>query len=843
MAVSVTCPGCAAACPVSETLLGKKIRCKACQETFVAAAAKVAVGGGEESPARRSNAAKPVPGNRNLVAAAVGGGVLLVAMAGVTAWALTGGSPPADPAVASAPPAGPPKIDLAGSTPPAAPAAPVPEAKSPAPKDEAPAPPAGRPAAEAKGDGKAPWFVDSPSRLPFAASRETKDRVLKSAAFIKMYTEDSGASGSGWVAEPGIVITNAHVVGMRNPVSAPPRDLKVVFQSGLPDERTYQAKLLALDRENDLAVLKIEGDNLPPAVPIARSSDLMEGNKVYAVGFPWGAGIERMFRESEAEIVTRVKFRESSIAGRMADSRNGSIKRVQIEGGVDPGNSGGMIVDTAGNVRGIVVEQRPGTNMKFVIPSEYAVYLLRGRVFALTPGQPYKVGGAVKQPLAVKVLDPLKRIKVLALEMWAGPPGTKFRPAADKAPAAVPGDGNRWSVALPYDSEKPVKLGDPHVVEAECDLPPLKDGQVYWVQPRYVNTDGVERWGEAVALETAGLPVDRRPATLSVRHQPNTERVVDIDSHLGTGVTSKDGEMSYDRTGLRVKVSERVTAVAPDGTAKVSLKFKDLKFIDEDEDRFFRSWVRGGLETALNMTNDLVVTKRGLIKSSRPVLDKVPVPARGLVNAFNMQTVQSLEALSLALPDQELKAGESWKHDQNFSIRVRIPVINFDAASGSFSVEYKTVTENALFQLTYRYVGTRTRDGAEEAVVEYRGNIVKGEGNEVTVETMPVETKGKAKTAQKQLRLRGMEGVANGSALVDLATGAVTLAQMTADMQFEVPGALETLRFGGAYRVELFRQVQAGAKRPDVARYLPNYEILFDPQVGAPSTSVGAAPR
>lgn len=844
MAVSVTCPGCATACPVSETLLGKKIRCKSCQETFVAAATKVVVGSGaalERSETKSRPAKQPPAGNQNLVAAAVGGGVLLLIMGGVTAWALSGGSPAKEPLVAKAPPAPAvslPKIDLGATTPPA------PEvAKTPVLKEDPPPQASAKVVAQTPAEVKPVWFVDSPRSLPFAASAETKDRVLKSAAFIKMYTEDSGASGSGWVAEPGIIITNAHVVGMRNPVSPPPRVLNIVFQSGLPDERTFPAKLLALDRENDLAVLQIEGDKLPPVMPIARSSEMMEGSKVYAVGFPLGSQIERMFREGDAPLVTRAKFRESSVAGRAADSRNGSIKRIQIEGGVDPGNSGGMIVDTAGNVRGIVVEQRPGTNMKFVIPSEYAVYLLRGRVFAVSLGQPYRAGSVVKQPLTAKVLDPLKRIKDLKLEMWTGSTGSHFRPAADKAPAPVPGDGPRWSVALPYDANEPVKLGDPHVVAAEFDLPSLKDGQVYWVQPHYVGQDGTERWGEAVAMETAGLPVDRRPATLTVRHQPNTERVVYLDSQLGVGVTSKDGEMALDSTGLRVSVAEHVNSVAPDGTAKISLKYKDLKYIDEDYDKLIRTFLRGAVETALNMSTELVVTKRGLIKSSRPVLDKVPIPVRGFVNSFNLQTVQSLEALSLALPDKELKPGDSWQHEQNFSIRVRIPVSSDDPAEQSGRTAFKTVTENALFQLTYRYVGTRNRNGVDEAVIEYGGAIVKGEGNDVTIETMPVESAAKAKTTQKNLRLRGMSGVANGAALVDLATGTVTLARMNADMQFEAPGAGETLRFGGVYRVELFRPVQAGKKQPDSAKYLPNTEVLLDPQVGAPNTNVGVVPR
>src|SRR6185369_16777127 len=84
--------------------------------------------------------------------------------------------------------------------------------------------------------------------------------------------------GSGFVIHPaGYIVTNAHIVKETT-------DRKVIFN----DKREFDAKMVAIDQERDLAVLKIEGDKPFHTVKLGRSDDIMIGETVIAIGNPLG---------------------------------------------------------------------------------------------------------------------------------------------------------------------------------------------------------------------------------------------------------------------------------------------------------------------------------------------------------------------------------------------------------------------------------------------------------------------------------------------------------------------------------------------------------------------------
>src|SRR5262249_6542816 len=144
---------------------------------------------------------------------------------------------------------------------------------------------------------------------------------------------------------------------------------------------------------------------------------------------------------------------------RRVPNADGSVKYIQVEGGVDGGNSGGAVIDTNGDVVAVVVAELRGTNMKFVIPSEYVLHLLQGRVLRVTPGQAVKSSGGIKQSLTAQFADPMPRLRKVAAEVGAGKPGS-IRPASAGAPPARPGDGQRVVAELPHDTNRPPPLGE-----------------------------------------------------------------------------------------------------------------------------------------------------------------------------------------------------------------------------------------------------------------------------------------------------------------------------------------------------------------------------------------------
>lgn len=827
MAVSVNCPQCHASFPVSAELLGKKMRCRGCQAVFIGTASPAKVvagaGGGTATVTRPDVAARPTTrpvahaksGDKSTMFAFIGIGTAVALMAAITVWALflregfgSSGTPDSGGGPVT-------KIKINESV-----------------KDETSVVKTDKDQLKevTKSEPTRPKisvasFVDTPKNLPYRIEPMTEERVKKSAAWIKVGGDDGGGFGSGWVAEPGIVITNAHVVGMKDPSAPAPGFVRVIFDSGLKTERNFEAKILGLDRENDLCVLRIEGENLPDPIPIARSAEMVEGQHLYVVGFPRGNMVAKIFADDKTTLETTVKVRQSTVVGRMP-TKTGSIKLVQIEGGADPGNSGSGIVDTGGHIRLIHV-MGYGPALKFSIPSEYAVYLLQGRMLRLVPSQPAMIDGAVKQQLTGWVADPMKRIKAVALDLWVGNSSQRFRPPSETEPTPQSGDGPRVTVNMAYDPEQTVAIGASREAKGEWTMPELGDGQVYWVQPRYTGNDGKVRWGDAVILETAVLPVQRKPAMLAIRHKAGSKFKLQMESHIGISAAPEGGGLHLQNNGLKMDLTEKVLSVNPDGGAKVQFSYNEVRPTDEDTDYQYRELVRGLLESAKGMVTDMQVSKRGLIRSPNPVMKNVPLPIRPILERFNVQTIQSMEAVSLALPDRELKPGETWEHDQNYTV--------------SFG---RQLTENALFKMKYRYVGTRLRNDREEAVIEFTGTIVRGEGSEPIVVAHDPDAKagkqGKDKNAP--LRIRGMHGAVRGAALVDLTTGLTSLARTTGELEFEVPYVMQMLKFGAALRIDVQREITPGTIVKNPLQLLPNQEVSLSPFVGSPDHKLTQVP-
>ncbi|MES2295829.1 MAG: Do family serine endopeptidase [Pseudomonadota bacterium] len=159
------------------------------------------------------------------------------------------------------------------------------------------------------------------------------------------------STGSGFiVSADGIILTNAHVV----------RDAKEVTIK-LTDRREFRAKVLGSDPKTDVAVLKIDAKNLP-VVPLGKSSDLKVGEWVLAIGSPYG-------------LDSTVTAGVVSAKGRsLPDDSN--VPFIQTDVAVNPGNSGGPLFNTRGEVVGInsqIYSQTGGyQGLSFAIPIDVA---------------------------------------------------------------------------------------------------------------------------------------------------------------------------------------------------------------------------------------------------------------------------------------------------------------------------------------------------------------------------------------------------------------------------------------------------------------------------------------
>jgi len=158
--------------------------------------------------------------------------------------------------------------------------------------------------------------------------------------------------GSGVIAtKDGYILTNNHVVDGAD-------EVKVALQDG----REFTAKVIGRDPKTDIAVIKIDGKDLP-AVPMANSDKVEVGDVVLAVGNPFGIG----------QTVT------TGIVS--ATGRGGAVGLdyedfIQTDAAINPGNSGGALVDAEGRLVGIntAILSRSGGNqgIGFAIPVNLA---------------------------------------------------------------------------------------------------------------------------------------------------------------------------------------------------------------------------------------------------------------------------------------------------------------------------------------------------------------------------------------------------------------------------------------------------------------------------------------
>ncbi|HEY9059551.1 MAG TPA: trypsin-like peptidase domain-containing protein [Pseudobacteroides sp.] len=203
----------------------------------------------------------------------------------------------------------------------------------------------------------------------------------------------SNAEGSGVIiSQDGYIMTNYHVVQYADPKNRLSRS--TTLEVFLSDDKQVKAKYIGGDSKNDLAVIKVELDNLP-AAELGDSSQLEVGELAVAIGNPLGM-----------EFAGSVTVGVVSALDRKVEAEGKTLNLIQTDAASNPGNSGGALVNSQGQVIGIntiKISTAGVEGLGFAIPINDAKPIVdQLRMFGYIKGRPQIgiTGEQVTEPIA-----------------------------------------------------------------------------------------------------------------------------------------------------------------------------------------------------------------------------------------------------------------------------------------------------------------------------------------------------------------------------------------------------------------------------------------------------------
>ena len=169
---------------------------------------------------------------------------------------------------------------------------------------------------------------------------QSVDSIVTVSATVRGTMGQQGTStGSGFIiSEDGYIVTNYHVVEGATSVSVT-----------LHNSEEHRAEIVGYDNANDVAVLKINGQNLP-FLKAGSSDDLIVGDQVVAIGNPLG------------ELTSTMTVGYVSAKDRVITTDGSRINMIQTDAAINSGNSGGPLLNMKGEVVGITTAKYSGTS-------------------------------------------------------------------------------------------------------------------------------------------------------------------------------------------------------------------------------------------------------------------------------------------------------------------------------------------------------------------------------------------------------------------------------------------------------------------------------------------------
>jgi hypothetical protein len=275
--------------------------------------------------------------------------------------------------------------------------------------------------------------------------------------------------------------------------------ITVVFNSGTAKEQALSATVVGDDAVHDLAVLRVVGvTTAPQPITFQGAPELRETMPVVMFGFPLGRLLDQ---KKKYPAITVNKGSVSSLRG-----AGDEIDDVQLDIDMNPGNSGGPVVDEKGTLIGVAYAGWKNTNINFAIPVPKLTSLLQGRIDPPAVMESSIVGGRPQIRVRAPATDPLGKLRSPTLLYGLA---TEVRMPPKK-------NGNSWP-SLAGAKSSPLTLEGTQTT-ATLDLTPPAGGQFQVIaQVSYQQATGQTVYGEPRVLS---LGASKPPPVVAGPIQP-----------------------------------------------------------------------------------------------------------------------------------------------------------------------------------------------------------------------------------------------------------------------------------------------------------------------------------
>src|SRR6202453_4656460 len=195
-------------------------------------------------------------------------------------------------------------------------------------------------------------FAQIPA-APAPAGQLTHDQIAAAKGATAFLVNSEGSGTAFCISESGLFITCNHVVDGAS-------GLFIVINPSQKDEKKYPARVLRTFPKSDLAILKVDLDRKVPVLKLGDDSGLFETQQLFAFGYPFG---EILANDEKSYPAISVSSGHVTALRRDGDS----LEAIQLDASLNPGNSGGPVLDDKCGVVGIVAAGLPGSGINFAI--------------------------------------------------------------------------------------------------------------------------------------------------------------------------------------------------------------------------------------------------------------------------------------------------------------------------------------------------------------------------------------------------------------------------------------------------------------------------------------------